>query len=86
MGNAQRVSENDREKSLQESVRIAKPNGVICFLEPNENGLAMVRGHDPSHPESANPTEYTQGLALSCEKRQGALFDSFIFRKERRQS
>ena len=76
------VDEELRTKVMEESVRTAKPNAVICLLEPNQNGMKMVKQHDPSHPEPADPNKYIEGLRLSPEKMEGSFFDSFIFRKE----
>lgn len=76
------VDEKLRTKVIEESVRIAKPNAVICFLEPNQNFMKIVKQHDPSHPEPADPRKYFQGLSLYLKKMEGDSFDSFIFRKK----
>ncbi|MBW1851603.1 MAG: class I SAM-dependent methyltransferase [Deltaproteobacteria bacterium] len=77
------IDEKFRTKVLKESLRTAKPNAVICFLEPNQNGIKIAKQYYPSHPEAADPSEYVQGLSLSLQKMKGNFFDSFIFRKER---
>ncbi|MBU1056611.1 MAG: class I SAM-dependent methyltransferase [Proteobacteria bacterium] len=76
------IHEKDRIQVLQESIRISKPNAVICFLEPNQNGMKMIKEFDSSHPEAADPGEYAKRLNLSLEKKKGKFFDSFIFQKE----
>ena len=75
------IDENHRTRVFQESVRTSKPGAVICFFEPNQNGMKIIKEHDSSHPQPANPEKYAQGLDLSSEKKKGDFFDSFIFRK-----
>lgn len=77
------VNENSRQKVLHESVRTSKHKAVICFFEPNQNGMKLAREYEPSHPEAADPGNYAHGLNLYLEKRMGAFFDSFIFWKGR---
>ncbi|MDM8523603.1 class I SAM-dependent methyltransferase [Desulfococcaceae bacterium HSG8] len=74
------IDEDYRTKVLQESARISGPGAVVCFFEPNENGIKIIMEHDPSHPEPADPAKYTQGTDLSLEKTKGVFFDCFIFR------
>jgi 2-polyprenyl-3-methyl-5-hydroxy-6-metoxy-1,4-benzoquinol methylase len=76
------VDERSRAQVLRESVRISRPHGVICFLEPNQNGMKIAKEFEPSHPEAANPSEYAQGLGLSLQRKEGNFFDSFIFQKQ----
>ncbi|MFZ0484082.1 MAG: class I SAM-dependent methyltransferase [Desulfobacterales bacterium] len=74
------INEKSRIQVLQESVRASKSNSIICFIEPNENGMKIAKEHDSSHPEAADPRLYTQNIDLSVKKRTGNYFDSFIFR------
>jgi ubiquinone/menaquinone biosynthesis C-methylase UbiE len=76
------VDEELRTKVMEESVRTAKSNAVICLLEPNQNAMELIKEHEPSHPEPADPNKYIEGLGLSTEKMEGSFFDSFIFRKK----
>jgi ubiquinone/menaquinone biosynthesis C-methylase UbiE len=76
------IDEKIRTKVLKESVRTAKKNAVICFLEPNQNGMKLAKEHNPSHPEPADPSKYVQGLSLYLQKIEGSFFDSFIFQKK----
>ena len=77
------IDEKFRIKVLQEAIRTSKPNAVICFLEPNQNGIKIAKEYDPTHPEAADPNKYAQGLNLSIQKMKGTFFDSFIFCKKR---
>ena len=45
--------------------------------------MKIIMELDPSHPEAADPNEYTQGLNLEFNKIEGTLFDAFIFKKKR---
>jgi 2-polyprenyl-3-methyl-5-hydroxy-6-metoxy-1,4-benzoquinol methylase len=76
------VEEESRVKVLQESFRASKPNAIICFFEPNQNCIKIVKEHDSSHPEAADPSLYAQEINLSLQKQKGRFFDSFIFQKE----
>jgi 2-polyprenyl-3-methyl-5-hydroxy-6-metoxy-1,4-benzoquinol methylase len=77
------IDENMRKKVLQESVRISKPQAVICFFEPNQDGMKIIKEHYFSHPEPADPREYVQELNVSLQKKTGVFFDAFIFHKDR---
>ncbi|MBT7086889.1 MAG: hypothetical protein HN931_12035, partial [Desulfobacterales bacterium] len=81
LGSMHHIDKNDRAKVLQECVRISRPNGIICFFEPNQNTMKMISELDPSHPEAAIPGEHSDGLNLSEQKREGVFFDAFIFCK-----
>jgi len=80
LGVLHHIDEAARAGALAESVRVARLNAPICFFEPNRSTLAMVKEHDQSHPEAADPSQYTQGLNLSLERRAGRYFDVFVFR------
>jgi ubiquinone/menaquinone biosynthesis C-methylase UbiE len=75
------VDEDARSAVLREACRAARPGGFITFLEPNQEATKLVRQHHPSHPDPADPTLYTDGLALSEERLQGRYFDATIFRR-----
>jgi len=82
LGVLHHVEEDYRLQVLQESYRIAKPNGIVAFFEPNQRGIERVRSHDPTHPEAADPSKYTQGLDWLLKKRAGDFFDTFVFNKK----
>ena len=81
LGVLHHIDQAARAGALAESVRVAKVNAPICFFEPNPSTLTTVKEHDPSHPEAADPSQYTQGLDLALERQTGKFFDTFIFRK-----
>ena len=81
LGSLHHIDKDTRVKVFQESARIAKPSAIICFFEPNSNGMKVIMEMDPSHPEAADPSEYSQGLDLLLQKKVGEFFDAFIFKK-----
>jgi 2-polyprenyl-3-methyl-5-hydroxy-6-metoxy-1,4-benzoquinol methylase len=83
LGSMHHIDKSDRAKVLQECVRISRPNGIICFFEPNQNCMKMIAELDPYHPEAADPGEDVGGLSLLEEKKEGVFFDAFIFRKSK---
>ncbi len=74
------IEENARIDVLKESVRVSTSNAIICFFEPNQNGIELARGYEPTHPDAADPHIYTHGLDLSREIIKGDFFDAYIFR------
>ncbi|MBN1341837.1 MAG: class I SAM-dependent methyltransferase [Phycisphaerae bacterium] len=81
LGVLHHIDEAARTRTLTEAVRTTRPNGAICFFEPNQTGIVMAREHDPSHPDAADPSQYARDLDLSLRKRTLGFFDAFIFHK-----
>jgi len=80
-GSLHHIDTEYRVNVLQKCFRASKAKALICFFEPNQNGIKIIKELDPSHPEAADPNEYTQGLNLESQKIEGNLFDAFIFQK-----
>ncbi len=66
---------------MKECIRTTTPAGIICFFEPTEAALELIRKAAPDHPDAADPVLYTQGFNLSEERRNSDLFTAYIFRK-----
>ena len=81
LGTFHHIAEAKRIKVLQEFIRTTKFDSIICFFEPNQKGIKMMRQTDASHPDPADPNEYIQGLNLICRKIEGSHFDAFVFQK-----
>lgn len=81
LGSFHHIEEENRVKVLQECIRTSNTKAVICFFEPNQGCIKIIKELDPSHPDGADPSEYIQGLNLSSQKIDGKLFDAFIFKK-----
>ena len=81
LGTFHHIEKELREQVFQESIRISKPNAVICFFEPNAKCMEIVRQKHPTHPEIADPRKYSQSLDLSFQHKPGDFFDAYIFSK-----
>jgi len=82
LGSFHHINKTDRIKAIQEFIRVAKSNGIICFFEPSKKTIKMIQKSDPSHPEAADPNEYLQGLNLTSRKIKGSNFDAFVIEME----
>ncbi len=80
LGSFHHINEPDRAKAMQEFIRVAKSDATICFFEPNQKTLGMIRKTDPSHPEAADPNDYLQGRP--SRKIEGSNFDAFVVEVE----
>lgn len=78
LGSFHHIDEPYRIKAIQEFIRVAKSNATICFFEPNQKTLEMIKKTDPSHPEAADPNDYLQELNLIARKIDGSNFDAFV--------
>ncbi|MBW1964002.1 MAG: class I SAM-dependent methyltransferase [Deltaproteobacteria bacterium] len=81
LGTFHHIDEVSRVKVLQEFIRTTKLNAIICFFEPNQKTIKMIKENDPSHPDAADPNEYIHELNLTSRKIEGANFDAFVFQK-----
>ena len=82
LGSLHHINREYRPHVLQECFRISKSNAIICFLEPNQKAMKMIKEKKPSHPDAADPNKYIQGLNLTSRKMEGPFFDAFIFQKQ----
>ena len=81
LGTFHHIDEATRIKVLQEFIRTTKVDAIICFFEPNQKAIKMIREGDASHPDAADPNKYIQGLNLTSRKIEGSNFDAFVFQK-----
>ena len=81
LGSLHHIDKKYRVNVLRECIRTSKAKALICFFEPNQNGIKIIKELDPSHPDTADPNEYAQGLNVESQKIEGTLFDAFIFQK-----
>lgn len=82
LGSLHHIDREYRINVLRKCILISKSNAIICFLEPNQKAIKMIKEKNPSHPDAADPNEYIQGLNLASQKMEGAFFDAFIFQKQ----
>ncbi len=81
LGTFHHIDESSRTKVIQEFIRTTSSDAMICFFEPNQNAMKKIMKHDASHPDAADPNDYTQALNLSFRKIEGIHFDAFVFKK-----
>lgn len=81
LGALHHIPENDRAAVMQECVRTTTAEALICFFEPNQNCMEVMKQLDPSHPEPADPAGDARSLGLRSQHLAGDLFDAFVFRK-----
>ena len=73
----------DEQAAFSESVRVLKPNGVICIFEPNPQSTAFIQANRfPDHPDASDPRDYNKESQLSVEIKKTSFFDAYIFQKE----
>ncbi|MHA2287697.1 MAG: class I SAM-dependent methyltransferase [Promethearchaeota archaeon] len=72
----------DSRVAFDECVRVTKPNGKICILEPNSRAIEIIRERKfPDHPDSIDPREYNQVHKLHLEILKTSIYDGYIFTK-----
>jgi len=82
LGTFHHIDESNRIKVLQEFIRATKFNAIICFFEPNQKAIKLIRKSDASHPDAADPNKYIQDFNLISRKIEGSNFDAFVFKKK----
>ena len=80
-GTLHHITESERIAVVQEFIRTTKSNAIICFFEPNQKSIKMIRESDASHPDAADPNKYTDGLNFISKKIEGSNFDAFVFQR-----
>jgi len=82
LGSLHHIDNDHRHDVLKECFRVCKSYGIVCFFEPNQKMIKIIKENDASHPNAANPAAYTQGLSLTSQKVEGEFFDAFVFQKQ----
>ena len=82
LGALHHIEEAERGDVFRELVRIGKKKATICFFEPNQKLVEMIREKDPAHPDAADPDKHALGIDLTARKISGLNFDAFIYRKQ----
>ena len=60
LGTFHHIEEADRNKVIKEFIRVTNSNSIICFFEPNQKSIKIIREFDSSHPDAADPSNYIQ--------------------------
>ncbi|MBU0483942.1 MAG: class I SAM-dependent methyltransferase [Proteobacteria bacterium] len=79
LGALHHIPAEERPEVFRELVRIAKSGGIICFFEPRQKVIDMIRQKDPAHPDSAEPENYRPEGDLTLRQTTGENFDAFIY-------
>lgn len=75
------VREDSRAGVMREALRVVKGDGPVVFFEPGEATLELVRQNDPSHPDAANPGDYTSPGEAREQRLDGAWMKIYVYRK-----
>ena len=78
LGSFHHITEAHRVKAIQEFIRVTKSGAIICFFEPSQKTIKMLKKTDPTHPEAADPNDYLHGINLTSRKIEGLNFDAFV--------
>ena len=81
-GTLHHIAEDERENVFQEFIRTTKPDATICFFEPNEKAIQMIRESDPSHPDAADPSKLKESAQATFRIIKGNNFDAYIFQRK----
>lgn len=80
LGALHHIPEAERPKVFRELVRIARSGGIICFFEPRQKVIDLIREKDPDHPDSAEPENYRPEGDLTLRQTLGENFAAFIYK------
>ena len=73
---------NDGQAAYNESVRVIKPNGIICIFEPNPRAVGVIREKKfADHPDATDPRNFNHIHKLSLEIKKTSFYDAYIFQK-----
>ena len=75
---------DDEQAAFRESVRVLKPDGIICIFEPNSLAIGIIRESKfPNHPDAVDPREYNRKSQLPVEIKKTHFYDAYIFHKRK---
>ncbi len=80
-GTLHHIAESERIKVVKEFFRTTKSDAIICFFEPNQKSINMIRETDALHPDAADPNKYINDPNLIYKKIEGTNFDAFVFQR-----
>ena len=65
--------------AIDECIRVVKPIGFFCIIEPTKKGIEIIRKKNPDHPDAIDPRGLIKDLPLEIIEKY--MFNAFIFRK-----
>jgi ubiquinone/menaquinone biosynthesis C-methylase UbiE len=72
----------DREKALNESIRITRPKGVVCVIETNDDGIRYYEETEGFDIDKVDPREFSLNENISTEVLAGEYLNTYILKRE----
>ena len=72
----------DREKALNESIRITRPKGIVCVIETNSNGIRYYKETEGFDIDKIDPRDFSLNYAISTEILEGKYSNAYIIKRE----
>ncbi|MFC1972340.1 class I SAM-dependent methyltransferase [Chloroflexota bacterium] len=72
----------DREKAINESIRITRPEGVICVIETNDNGIRYYKETEGFDIDKVDPRDFSLNYDISTGIIEGEYSNAYIFKRE----
>ena len=70
------------ENVLNESIRISRPNSVICVIETNDNGIRYYKETENLDIDKVDPRDFSLTYPVSTEILEGKYSSAYILKKE----
>ena len=72
----------DREKALNESIRITRAKGVICVIETNDKGIKHYKKTEGFDIDKVDPRNFALNYDVSTEILEGKYSNAYVLKKE----
>ena len=72
----------NKEPAVQQMVRVTKPEGCICLIEPDADMIQTIKKLDPEHPVAVDPRDCVNNLPITIEIQKKPVVDVYILRKD----
>lgn len=76
------ISTDNREKALEEILRVLKREGTVVIIELTEKGVKRLRKKHPSHPNPADPRDFAAELPREFQMIKGKLLNAYLYQKK----
>lgn len=72
----------DREKALNESIRITRAKGVVCVIETNDDGIKHYKETEGFDIDKVDPRNFSLNYGVSTEILEGKYSNAYILKRE----